>query len=395
MSPEVPLTCPQCQAPLAPDDVTCEWCGANIALMTLMVEREMFGRVAEGPEAVAEVTVEQLVPRLGEYLVRKGYLDEAKLKIALEQQSASTAPRRLGQVLVELGFISRETLDHAVAQQILELQSALVEANRTLERRVAERTAELGAALVKLSELNQLKANFVANISHELRTPLAQIKGYVSLLSDGALGPLTAEQEEALAITMRATDRLQQLVDDLIRYAATAKGQLTLNLQAVSLNALVERVLEKSYTKAQRQNLTLTTEVPPNLPPVLADEEKIFWTLSQLVDNAIKFTAAGGRVTIAVTPDEQRLLISVRDTGIGIPAGRLHEIFEPFQQLDSSSTRRYGGTGLGLTLVRRIVEAHGSQVVVESEEGRGSTFTFALPLTVAVMTETQPGSGPG
>ncbi len=380
-APTSELTCPQCHAPVSPTDVTCETCGANIALVTLVAERAVLGQATGAAEAAQPMSVEQLVPRLGEYLVRNGYITDAQLLDALAQQAAGEGKptRRIGQTLMEMGAITREALDQAVAQQLMELQSALVEANRSLEKRVTERTAELEAALVKLAEFNQLKANFVANISHELRTPLTQIKGYNVLLSDGALGQVSKEQKEALGITTRAIERLEQLVNDLIGYASTAKGELTLKRRTLALADLITEVMDKSIAKAQRKGVLLSADVSPDLPPVLADDEKLRWVLLQLVDNAVKFTSSGGAVTLQVTLLGKRLRISVRDTGIGIPSGRREEIFESFRQLDGSSTRRYGGTGLGLALVRRIIEAHGSEMLVESEEGQGSTFAFTLP----------------
>jgi signal transduction histidine kinase len=374
------LTCPQCHAPIGADDVTCDNCGANIALVTLMAERAVLGQATGGTEPLQPVSAEQLIPRLGEYLVRNGYITDAQLQAALAQQAAAgkKAARRIGQTLIEMGALTREALDKAVAQQLMELQSALVEANRSLEKRVTERTAELESALVKLAEFNQLKANFVANISHELRTPLTQIKGYNVLLTDGALGGLSKEQKEALGITTRAIERLEQLVNDLIGYATTAKGELTLKRKPMSLADLIAEVMDKSIAKAQRKGVGLTAAVPADLPAVLADEEKLRWVLLQLVDNAIKFTATGGGVTVSVAVLGQRLRLNVRDTGIGIPANRREEIFDSFRQLDGSSTRRHGGTGLGLALVRRIIEAHGAEMLVDSEEGQGSTFGFTL-----------------
>jgi signal transduction histidine kinase len=374
--------CPQCGSPVAPQDAICQVCGADIALVTLMAERALVGR-ATHPEALRPVSVEQLVPRLGDHLLRKGHVSKQQLDAALARQAAAAAdgkpPRRVGETLVDMGVITRETLDQAIAEQILDLQTALIEANRSLEKRVAERTAELEAALLKLTEFNQLKANFVSNISHELRTPLTQIRGYNALLVDTQLGPLTPEQKEALTTTHRAIERLERLITDLISYAAAAKGELTLNLRPLSLPMLLARVVEKSAPKAQKQNTALITSCPPDIPPVTGDEEKLHWVILQLVDNAIKFTPGGGQVTVSAALDNRRVRLAVRDTGIGIAPQRLDDIFEPFQQLDGSSTRRYGGTGLGLALVKRIVEAHGAQVVVESQEGRGTTVSFTLP----------------
>jgi signal transduction histidine kinase len=379
------MMCPQCQTPISSGDVSCPVCGANIALVTLLAEYQVVGRAKTGTGRLRmrPSSVEQLLPRLGEYLVRDGYLTEIQLRAALERQKASagdgTHGRLLGQTLEEMGFITRDRLDQVIAQQILELQTALLEANQSLEKRVAERTSELEAALVKLTELNRLKANFVANISHELRTPLTQIKGYNSLLADGVLGALTAEQVEALTVATRSIERLEQLINDLITYATASKGELTLNLQFVSVPALIARVVKKSLEKAQKREIALSVQASMDLPPAYADEEKLNWVLLQLVDNAIKFTPTAGRVTISANLKGRRILFAVRDTGIGIPLNRLHELFEAFQQLDGSATRQYGGTGLGLALVRRIIEAHGSEIIVESQEGQGSVFSFALP----------------
>jgi len=378
------MTCPQCQTPISSADATCPVCGANIALVTLLAEYQVVGRAKTGTDRLRmrPSNVEQLVPRLGDYLVRNGHLTDTQLQAALERQKARVSegqpPRLLGQTLEEMGFITRDRLDQVIAQQILELQTALLDTNKSLEKRVTERTAELEAALVKLTELNRLKANFVSNISHELRTPLTQIKGYTSLLADGVLGALTSDQADALKVTTRSIERLEQLINDLITYATASKGELTLNLQFVSVPAVIARVVKKSLDKAQKAGIALSVQAPLELPPAYADEEKLNWVLLQLVDNAIKFSPEGGRVTISAGLNGRRILFAVRDTGIGIPPDRVGELFQAFQQLDGSATRHYGGTGLGLALVRRIIEAHGSDIAVDSHEGQGSVFSFAL-----------------
>jgi signal transduction histidine kinase len=385
MAAGLQLNCPNCQAIISADAVSCPTCGADIQLMTLMADRHWLAQ-ALGHSPAEPAHTEELLPRLGDYLVQQGYVTAAQLQAALAAQAGAqaAAPRRLiGQTLVELGFLQPQHLDAAIARQLLELQTALVEANRSLERRVAERTTELQAALARLTEFNQLKANFVANVSHELRTPLTHIKGYNVLLADLALGPLTAAQRDALTVTASAIVRLETLINDLISYAAAARGELTVNLRPVSIPAVVLQVLQRAQAKADRQQVTLSYVLPADLPPVKADEEKLHWILLQLMDNAIKFTRAGGRVTLTAEANGQHVTLGVQDTGIGIPASRLEDIFEPFRQLDGSSTRHYGGTGLGLALVRRILEAHGTEMTVESTEGAGSTFSFRLPRFIA------------
>jgi signal transduction histidine kinase len=332
------------------------------------------------------LTPEMLVPRMGEYLIQKGLISTEKLQKALDYQQEATAkgnPLLLGQALIDLKLLERAELDQVVTEQIIQLRSALQATNRTLERRVQERTAELQKALERVSELSQMKANFVSNISHELRTPLTHIKGYVELLVSESLGSITEEQRHALQISQQSTGRLETLIDDLIMFAIASRGELSVKQESVDIQRLANLAVKASVSKAQERGVSLNALIDEDLPPVQADMQKIAWVLNQLVDNGVKFTPSNGRVVVSVKRDGDNLVIvSITDTGIGIPPAHLEEIFEPFHQLDGSSTRRYGGTGLGLSLVRQIIEAHGSMLEVQSVEGRGSTFKF--PLLVAM-----------
>jgi signal transduction histidine kinase len=328
---------------------------------------------------------ESLVPLLGEHLVQTGRITEKDLQKALTYQKKKQEEGEyclLGEALVELKLLTRRQIDQAVTEQIIRLRNALEDANRFLENRVEERTAELQLALRRLSELSQIKANFVANISHELRTPLTHIRGYLELLASESMGPLSDHQRDALQVSQRAEGHLENLIDDLILFSMAARGEMTLSLNPVNLNTLAGEVIKYSRPKARDRNITLRFENCSDIPFVQADEEKLSWAILQLLDNAIKFTPAGGLVILSIKKESNSLvLVNVIDTGIGIPSERLEEIFEPFHQLDDSSTRRYNGTGLGLALVKEIVSAHGSMVHVQSEVGKGSTFSF--PLLVA------------
>ena len=333
------------------------------------------------------LTPEMLVPRMGEYLIQKGLISAENLQKALDYQQESTAKGSailLGQALIDLQLLERAELDQAVTEQIIQLRSALQAANRTLERRVEERTAELQKALERVSELSQLKANFVSNISHELRTPLTHIKGYVELLVSESLGPITEEQRHALQVSQQSTGRLETLIDDLIMFAIASRGELSIKQEDVDIQRLANLAVKSSANKAQERGVSLNTIIDDDLPPVQADMQKIAWVLNQLVDNGVKFTPSSGRVVVSIKREGENLVIvSVTDTGIGIPSTHLDVIFEPFHQLDGSTTRRYGGTGLGLSLVRQIIEAHGSMLEVQSIEGRGSTFKFPLLVAMA------------
>ena len=333
-------------------------------------------------QTLPKLSPEMLVPRMGEYLVQKGLITDENLQTALDYQLKETDKGNsilLGQALVDLNFIDRSDLDQAVTEQILQLRSALQAANRTLERRVEERTAELQKALERVSELSQLKANFIANISHELRTPLTHIKGYIELLITESLGPITEEQKHALQVSQQSSGRLEGLIEDLIMVSLASRGELIVKLDDMDIRRIANLAVKSFVGKAQDREINLQAVIDDNVPFVQGDSQKIGWVLSQLIDNAIKFTSTGGSVVVSVKREGENLVVvSVTDTGIGITPSRLNEIFEPFHQLDGSSTRRYGGTGLGLSLVRQIVEAHGSMIEVQSVDGRGTTFKFPL-----------------
>jgi len=333
-------------------------------------------------DPVQVLTPEILVPRLGDYLIERGLITQDQLTYALQQQAAirktqPTAPL-IGQLLVEFGMLERGALDQAITEHVLQLRHALTENNRQLERRVRERTAELEKALARLSELNQLKSNFLANISHELRTPLTHLKGYLELLHSGDLGPLNHDQADALSTIERASERLGRLIEDLILFATSEHQQLPIVMEALNLVELCSEIVDQTRAKVEDQKLTLELLPPENCDSVYGDREKIGWVIYQFIDNAIKFTPSGGKITIELTVEEFAVKVTVTDNGIGIAESRLKEIFEPFHQLDGSSTRKYGGTGLGLSLAQKIIESHDSSILVFSELGKGSQFSFRL-----------------
>jgi signal transduction histidine kinase len=374
--------CPQCQQPLPGDARVCPGCGIDLALLSLLGEKAYLDGMPKF--APMDTTPQWLVPRIGEFLIRENLITEEQLQAALKRQRELSEQGQhvlLGQTLLQMEIVDRATLDRAVTQQIVELHAALQESNRTLKQRVEERTRELRNALERVTELNQIKANLISNISHELRTPLAHIKGYVELFVAEEFGKLPEEQADAMEIIQRATNRLGTLIEDLIEFSTASREGITLQLEKTDLPGMIEEVIQRSQTKAKQTGVSLNWQADKNLPALKIDRERLSWAVLQLIDNAIKFTPAEGTVHVNAKIVDVGVGITVKDTGIGIAPDKLKEIFEPFHQLDGSPTRRYGGTGLGLSLVKMILEAHGAELVVESEEGKGTTFRFTIPRT--------------
>lgn len=375
------IPCPKCNQLNDPLARYCDHCGVDLALAAVVAERDIID-LPEIPSGVP-LAPELLVPRLGEYMLDNGLLEHKQLQAALDYQRKQIKKGRsvlLGQALLELELVDRETLDQAVTMQILQLQKALHYANIKLEQRVKERTIDLQKALDRVSELNQLKSNFIANISHELRTPLTHIKGYLDLLADGSSGELNEQQANILAILQRSEERLERLIEDLLQFSLLSRGEISLSLDPIDLSKAVQVNIERLQKKADAQKVKLIMFIPFDIPKVQADEEKITWVISQLLDNAVKFTPEHGQVNVHLAHENSRVNVIVSDSGIGIPSEKLEEIFEPFHQLDGSTTRRYGGTGLGLSMVKRILDAHGSQIRVDTAVGSGSRFEFSLPI---------------
>ncbi|GAB4535146.1 MAG: hypothetical protein Fur0018_25330 [Anaerolineales bacterium] len=375
------VLCPSCHRSIPGTTRYCAHCGVDLVLAAALEERRYTAGTLAGRDVT--LTPEMLIPRLGERLVQQGVITAEQLQQALEYQQARAALGEsclLGQALLQLGMVEQPVLDHAITQQILQLQAALEAANRHLEERVEQRTNELQMALQRLAQLNQMKSNFISNVSHELRTPLAHIKGYLELLNDQMLGELNEDQQKAIGTALRSTHRLEQLIEALLQFSLATRGELSLDIQPVDLSAVLRAVCEQFAPAAQRKNIAFLPDIPDTPCQVRADRDKITWVVTQLLDNAIKFTPQRGRVTITLALRFQMAEITIADTGIGIPEARIAEIFEPFHQLDEANTRRYGGTGLGLALVKRILDAHGAPYRVESQLGQGTKMLFSLPL---------------
>lgn len=271
---------------------------------------------------------------------------------------------------------SRDTflLSTAAIQAAMAIQNALL-------------FAEVKDKNAALERVNHLKSQFLATVTHELRTPLHSIISYGALILEGFLdGELTAEQEEHIQFMVRRAEDLSHLVDDMLDLSKIEADRLEVKIEPLSLGPCLQEVVDQLKPMANTKGLQLTLEMAEALPNVLADSHRIPQIVINLVSNALKFTEQGGviiRCTLLENYDMLR--VSVHDSGIGISPAALGYIFEAFRQADGSTTRRFGGTGLGLTIARKLIELQGGEVAVESIVGVGSTFSFTLPIAATVQ----------
>jgi len=280
---------------------------------------------------------------------------------------------------------TRKTLGEASAR-LAAANQALRESERSLEQKVHERTAELETSQRELARArdvalaaNRHKSTFLANMSHELRTPLNSIIGFSEVLGTKLFGELNAKQAEYIGDIHESGTHLLSLINDILDLSKIEAGRLELSTSAFDLPAVVDNVLTLMKERAARRHVTLIREVPEVVAAIIADERKVKQVLINLLTNAVKFTEAGGTVTVCVEVEPREVIVSVTDTGIGIATSDREIIFEEFRQVTSEYTRKQEGTGLGLALSKRLVELHGGRIWVESEPGRGSTFGFTLP----------------
>jgi PAS domain S-box-containing protein len=252
-----------------------------------------------------------------------------------------------------------------------------VTAQVSAERMLARQAAELSSQNEQLRELDRLKDQFIAAVSHELRTPLTSIIGYIELLEDeGADGPNTGEFAEVIG---RNAEQLLRLVGDLLFLSRIRSGNLGLEFGVTNLAEAAAEAVAEARPDAQLKNIDLTLTAAA-VPPFTADPGRISQLLGSLISNAVKFTGDGGRVEVGVHAADDQAMITVADTGVGIPGADLERIFERFYRTAAATRQVIPGTGLGLAIAKGIVEAHNGSITVDSTEGQGSTFTVQLPL---------------
>jgi signal transduction histidine kinase len=243
--------------------------------------------------------------------------------------------------------------------------------------------------LSDVSEQRRLEAvrrDFVANVSHELKTPITAVRAHLENLLDGVEQP----NPETLQVMLAQSERLGRLVEQLLDLSKLESGEVPLRREGVPLGPVVREVISEIDVARADRGVAVQSDVPDDLPTVDADRERLHQVLFNLVDNAIRFTPAGGEVRIEAHRHDGSVEVSVADTGVGIPAEALPRLFERFYRVDSARARGDGGTGIGLAIARSVVEAHGGTISAESEPGHGSTFTFDLPVAEAAKNRRDP-----
>lgn len=251
-------------------------------------------------------------------------------------------------------------------------------------RELQSKNRELRASFEKLKALDTLKSNFLATVSHELRTPLTSIIGYGEMVLDGIGGKIVPGTRKHIELIVLKGEQLLQLINSVLDISKVESGRMELAIDRVKLKAVVEDALDSVRPQAKKKDLTLTAKIGDDVPDLIADQYKLRQILVNLLGNAVKFTPAKGRVRISSRRigrgPQSRVEIRVSDSGVGIAAEHQAKVFERFYQVDNSSTRHHGGTGLGLPLVRSFVEMHGGTIRVESAVGKGTTFIVDLPI---------------
>jgi two-component system, NarL family, sensor histidine kinase BarA len=359
--------------------------GCRYAVQPVMYEGDVIGRIVFGPFVPDDLVSlpATLTSISSDFDERLATAYQQKIR-RVSQPTAEKIIRHFGDLLDVLVFTGHKNLLTARLH---------IEAVQESYRELQEKNREIEESYSALKELDRLKSNFLATMSHELRTPLTSVIGYSEMMLEGLGGPLTAEQREYLGIIMEKGESLLQLITSILDISKIDAGRVRLVISEVDVGQVMRDAVATVMPLARKKGLKVMWEPAP-LPHVSCDREKVRQCLINLVNNAVKFTPAGGQVVLEAVPlPGDRIGLVVTDNGIGIGSDHLPRVFDVFYQVDSSSTREYGGAGLGLAIVKSYVEAHGGEVKVLSTVGKGTTFTMVLPLRAAATAVAVPGAG--
>ncbi|MCS7222719.1 MAG: ATP-binding protein, partial [Anaerolineae bacterium] len=357
--------------------------------------------VALDPEVDASEQVRQWLAGVKRYRPPQSELGE----VSPEEQEMDwvrlAVPVEVGDTVLGVWLFGRRDPDDFYPKPDIELLATLanqvgvaLETMRLIED-LRQHASALEKAYGELKELDRLKDEFIQNVSHELRTPLAVIRGYTDLFLEGLLGEISAEQRQAFQVVSDRVDALIRLVNDILSFQQGP--MIPLVREPIYLVELAQFSIRNAEILVQKmgrkEKFQFVLEASDDLPVIWGDYNRLGQVFDNLLGNAIKFSPEGGTITVRIRPctyqfisqlgegsHQQAIEVTISDQGIGIPPDQIHRIWERFYQVDGSSTRRFGGTGIGLAIARNIVQAHGGAIWAESEVGVGSTFHFVLPV---------------
>jgi len=314
--------------------------------------------------------------RLLNTLVKRGTLleEETRLELNFVDANSQLLPAMLAVTYLPHG-INNEPAHSLVVTDVSELKQ--------MQRQIEQRARELEELNEELLMHDRAKDSFLSNVSHELRTPLSTIQGYVEMLESGSLGQLDGAQHSALRVMDRNVKRLVGHINEIIEFSRMEIRGVQISRRLFSPAYLIQEAVSSFHPAAIAREITMEVEVSETVQPTWCDRQKMDQVMGILINNALKFTPEGGKIIVRTEcVPEREFRISVKDTGIGIRKELQQKVFDKFFQVDSSKTRRYEGTGIGLSIAKSIVEAHGGRIELESEEGKGCTFTVVLPNAV-------------
>lgn len=275
----------------------------------------------------------------------------------------------------EIGRLTKIFDDTAL--ELLEIRKKLETKIDIANKDLEQKNRELIAANEELKKVDELKSDFISLVSHELKTPLSSIRISAEYLESEAKKDPEI-QKQMFEIILRNIDRLTRLINDILDLSKIEEGKMGLQLERTDISDIMNAAIENNKLLSLKKNITISIEIPEKLSPVLVDREKLIIVMNNLIENALKFTPNGGSIVLSAKDDMDSIEVRLKDTGIGIEKDKLEKIFDKFYQVDSSSRRKIGGMGLGLSIASGIIRAHGSEIHVESEIEKGTTFSFRL-----------------
>jgi signal transduction histidine kinase len=292
-------------------------------------------------------------------------------------------------------LLNRDELEEKVKERTIEL----VNTNQELQIEIKERKraeeklrrsqTKIEQQNIQLKKADRIKTDFLNVTSHELRTPMSSIKGYTQMISKQILGQINDEQKKALDVILRNTNRLDDLIQDILDVSRLESGTMKFEVVQTDVKNMILETVETIKPFANIKNIEITTKFKDNLPKLNIDKERIKQVLTNILNNAIKFSTDGSAINIFTTNEEESILFEIQDFGRGIPRNELKKVFNIFYQVDSGEDRKYGGVGLGLAISRGIVLTHGGKIWVKSKMNEGSTFSFTVPIKPVQDIETR------